>query len=120
GGGGEGGPRACHPAGGPPPPPQLERLKRAGLVTMGTANTVEEARRIAAAGFDAVVAQGSEAGGHRATFVGTAERGLVGTMALVPQVVDAVGVPVVAAGGIMDGRGWVAAEALRAARVPPG
>jgi nitronate monooxygenase len=91
-------------------PPQLERLKRAGLVTMGTANTVEEARRIEAAGFHSVIAQGSEAGGHRATFVGTAERGLVGTMALVPQVVDAVAVPVVAAGGIMDGRGWIAAE----------
>ena len=100
--------------------PRLERLKRAGLVTMGTANTVEEARRIEAAGFDSVVAQGSEAGGHRATFVGTAERGLVGTMALVPQVVDKVRVPVVAAGGIMDGRGWVAAEALGAAGVQLG
>jgi len=99
---------------------QLERLKRAGLVTMGTANTVEEARRIEAAGFESVIAQGSEAGGHRATFVGTAERGLVGTMALVPQVVDAVRVPVVAAGGIMDGRGWVAAEALGAAGVQLG
>jgi nitronate monooxygenase len=99
---------------------QLERLKRAGLVTMATANTVEEARRIDAAGFDSVIAQGSEAGGHRATFVGTAERGLVGTMALVPQVVDAVRVPVVAAGGIMDGRGWVAAEALGAAGVQLG
>ena len=99
---------------------QLERLKRAGLVTMGTANTVEEARRIEAAGYDAVVAQGSEAGGHRATFVGSFERGLVGTMALVPQAVDAVRVPVVAAGGIMDGRGWVAAEALGAAGVQLG
>jgi len=101
-------------------PPQLERLKRAGLVTMGTANTVEEARRIEAAGFHSVIAQGSEAGGHRATFVGTAERGLVGTMALVPQVVDAVVVPVVAAGGIMDGRGWIAAESLGASGVQLG
>ena len=100
--------------------PQLERLKRAGLVTMGTANTVEEARRIEAAGYDSVVAQGSEAGGHRATFVGSFERGLIGTMALVPQAVDAVRVPVVAAGGIMDGRGWVAAEALGAAGVQLG
>ena len=100
--------------------PQLERLKRRDLVTMATANTVEEARRIDAAGFESVIAQGSEAGGHRATFVGTAERGLVGTMALVPQVVDAVRVPVVAAGGIMDGRGWVATEALGAAGVQLG
>ncbi len=87
---------------------------------MGTANTVEEARRIEAAGFEAVVAQGAEAGGHRGTFVGSFERGLVGTMALVPQVVDAVKIPVVAAGGIMDGRGWVAAEALGAAGVQLG
>src|SRR5262249_9009125 len=101
-------------------PSQLERLKRAGVVTMATATTVEEARRIEAAGFEAVIAQGSEAGGHRATFVGSIERGLVGTMALVPQVVDAVQVPVVAAGGIMDGRGWVAAEALGAAGVQLG
>ena len=99
---------------------QLGRLGRAGLVRVGTANTVEEARRIEAAGFEAVVAQGSEAGGHRGTFVGGFERGLVGTMALVPQVVDAVSVPVVAAGGIMDGRGWIAAEALGAAGVQLG
>jgi nitronate monooxygenase len=99
---------------------QLGRLQRAGLVRMGTANTVEEARRIEAAGFEAVVAQGAEAGGHRATFVGSFERGLVGTMALVPQVVDAVKVPVVAAGGIMDGRGWIAAETLGAAGVQVG
>jgi len=103
-----------------PSPAQLQRLGRAGMVRMGTANTVEEARRIEAAGIEVVVAQGSEAGGHRATFVGTAERGLVGTLALVPQVTDAVRVPVVAAGGIMDGRGWVAAEALGAAGVQLG
>jgi len=100
--------------------PQLERLKSAGLVTMATANTVEEARLIETAGYDAVLAQGSEAGGHRATFVGSFERGLVGTMALVPQTVDPVRIPVVAAGGIMDGRGWVAAEALGAAGVQLG
>jgi len=96
-------------------PAQMERLKGAGMVRMATATTVEEARRIEAAGFEVVVAQGSEAGGNRATFVGAFDRGLVGTMALVPQVVDAVSLPVVAAGGIMDGRGWVAAEALGAA-----
>jgi nitronate monooxygenase len=90
------------------------------MFRMGTACTVEEARRIEAAGFDAVIAQGSEAGGHRGTFVGSFERGLVGTMALVPQVADAVRIPVVAAGGIMDGGGWVAAEALGAAGVQLG
>ena len=100
-----------------PSPAQIERLRGAGLVRIGTANTVEEARRTEAAGFEAVVAQGSEAGGHRGTFIGDFERGLVGTMALVPQVVDAVRIPVVAAGGIMDGRRWVAAEALGAAGV---
>ena len=99
---------------------QLARLARAGIIRMGTANTVEEARRIASAGFEAVIAQGSEAGGHRATFVGSFDRGLVGTVALVPQVVDAVEIPVVAAGGIMDGRGWIAAEALGAAGVQLG
>jgi len=99
---------------------QSARIRRAGLVQVGTATTVEEARRIEAAGFDAVVAQGSEAGGHRGTFAGGFTESLVGTMALVPQVVDAVEVPVVAAGGIMDGRGWVAAEALGAAGVQLG
>ncbi|MGZ5957558.1 MAG: NAD(P)H-dependent flavin oxidoreductase [Myxococcaceae bacterium] len=99
---------------------QVARLGHAGLVRIGTANTVDEARRVEESGFEAVVAQGSEAGGHRGTFIGSFERGLVGTMALVPQVVDAVKVPVVAAGGIMDGRGWVAAEALGAAGVQLG
>ncbi len=99
---------------------QMDRLKRGGLLRMGTASTVEEARRLEAAGFEAIIAQGSEAGGNRSTFVGSFERGLVGTMALVPQVADAVSVPVVAAGGIMDGRGWVAAEALGAAGVQLG
>jgi nitronate monooxygenase len=99
---------------------QLRRLKQRGLVCLATATTVEEARRIEEAGFDAVVAQGSEAGGHRGTFLGPFERGMVGTLALVPQIVDAVRIPVVASGGIMDGRGWVAAEALGASGVQLG
>jgi nitronate monooxygenase len=84
--------------------------------------TVEEAVLVAERGADAVVAQGAEAGGHRATFeLGPDGEGqLVGTMALVPQVVDAVNVPVVAAGGIADGRGLVAALALGAAGVQLG
>lgn len=83
-------------------------------VTIGTATTVAEAVALEEAGVDVVVAQGFEAGGHRGTFLDSVERSLVGTLALVPQVVDAVGVPVVAAGGIADGRGVAAALALGA------
>jgi len=98
----------------------LAALKERGVAVLGTATTVEEARQLAASGVDAVVAQGSEAGAHRGTFVGSFKAALVGTMALVPQVVDAVGLPVVASGGIMDGRGIVAAEALGASSVQLG
>lgn len=73
-------------------------LTRRGARLLGTATNVEEARALAAAGVHAVVAQGSEAGGHRGTFAGPAERALVGGLALVPIVADAVAVPVVAAG----------------------
>src|SRR5262249_10824957 len=88
--------------------------KGAGSLVVGTATHVAEARLLEAAGVDAIVAQGAEAGGHRGTFDGDAERNLVGTMALVPQVVDAVKVPVIAAGGIMAARGVRAALALGA------
>lgn len=94
----------------------LARFKRAGTYVMGTATNVEEARRLAAAGVDAIVAQGSEAGAHRGTFAAPFETAMIGLMALVPQIVAAVPhLPVVAAGGIMDGRGIVAAQALGAA-----
>jgi nitronate monooxygenase len=86
----------------------------------GTATTVDEAIALEVAGVDAVIAQGSEAGGHRGTFLGLAEASMVGTMALVPQIVDAVKVPVVASGGIMDGRGIAAALALGADAVQMG
>jgi nitronate monooxygenase len=88
--------------------------------TIGTATTVEEAVALEQSGADAVVAQGAEAGGHRGTFLGSVSGALVGTLALVPQVVDAVSVPVIAAGGIMDGRGIVAARALGAQAVQLG
>ena len=95
-------------------PEDVAALARNGAVVMGTATNVREARALEATGVHAVVAQGGEAGGHRGTFLGPVEGGLAGTMALVPQLVDAVRVPVVAAGGIMDGRGIAAAFALGA------
>jgi nitronate monooxygenase len=91
-----------------------------GIRIVGTATSVAEAVALDAAGVDAVVATGSEAGGHRVSFLRPAEESLVGTFALVPQVVDAVGVPVIAAGGIADRRGVAAAFALGASGVQVG
>ncbi len=99
---------------------QMAALKAVGTVVMGTATTVAEARAWEAIGADAICAQGSEAGAHRGTFIGEFEAALVGTMALVPQIVDAVRVPVIAAGGIMDGRGIAAAMMLGASGVQMG
>jgi nitronate monooxygenase len=99
---------------------RMHALKQRGIVVIGTATTVAEARAWANAGADAIAAQGSEAGAHRGTFIGSFEAGMVGTMALVPQIVDAVNVPVIAAGGIMDGRGVAAALALGASGVQLG
>lgn len=93
----------------------VKSLKEEGTYLIGTATTVAEGLALEAAGIDAVVAQGSEAGGHRGTFPTTAPVGMIGTMALVPQLASALRVPVIAAGGIMDGRGIVAARALGAA-----
>jgi nitronate monooxygenase len=101
------------------PRPYVERAHAAGALVAGTATTVAEAEEVEACGADLVVAQGAEAGGHRSTFAEwrADELPLVGTMALVPAIVDAVKLPVLAAGGIMDGRGLVAALALGAAGV---
>src|SRR5437764_6158530 len=87
------------------------------IVLMGTATTAAEAVELERAGVHAIVAQGAEAGGHRGTFVGSFQDGLVGLVSLVPQLVGAVDVPVVAAGGIVDGRGIAAALALGATGV---
>lgn len=98
-----------------PIPEMVARCRERGVKIMAMVASVEDARAADALGVDVIVAQGSEAGGHRST--GTKlerEEASVGTMALVPQVVDAVRVPVVAAGGIADGRGLVAALALGA------
>lgn len=98
----------------------VERVKAAGARILSTATTVAEARWLAERGCDAIIAQGVEAGGHRGLFLTDDINTQVGTMALVPQVVDAVPVPVIAAGGIADGRGIVAALALGASAVQIG
>ena len=98
----------------------MEKLKRESIYVMGTATTVQEAKLLEETGVDAITAQGSEAGGHRGTFTTEAETVLIGSLALVPQVVDAVSVPVLASGGIMDGRGIVAALALGASAAQMG
>jgi nitronate monooxygenase len=102
------------------PEEALRAVKAAGIRVAGTATTVAEARLLEADGVDFLVTQGAEAGGHRGTFLGAFEDALVGTLVLVPQVCDAVRVPVVASGGIMDGRGVVACLALGAAGVQLG
>ncbi len=103
-----------------PAPDLIAKLKARGTRLMGTATTVAEARALHTAGVDAIIAQGSEAGAHRGTFLAPSEDSLIGTMALVPQVADATPLPVIASGGIMDGRGIVAAAALGASGVQMG
>ena len=92
----------------------LERCRSAGIATLGAATTAAEAKLLADAGVDMIVASGFEAGGHRVSFLQEPEDCLTGTMALIPQVVDTVKVPVIAAGGIADGRGIAAALKLGA------
>lgn len=98
----------------------IQRLKMNNIVLIGTATTVKEAIEVERAGLDMVVLQGSEAGGHRATFLHGEEEGMVGLMSLIPQTIRLIKIPVIAAGGIMDGRGLMAARCLGASAVQMG
>ncbi len=98
----------------------VAKTHEAGARVLCTATTAAEAKALEEAGVDAVIAQGAEAGGHRGTFTVDYRQALIGTLALVPQVVDAVSIPVIAAGGIMDARGLVACLALGASAVQMG
>ncbi len=98
----------------------FKRVKGAGCRAIASATTVEEAVWLEKEGCDAIIAQGSEAGGHRGMFLSDKISTQIGTFALVPQIVDAVSIPVIAAGGIADGRGIAAAFALGASGVQIG
>ncbi|MGI9462478.1 MAG: NAD(P)H-dependent flavin oxidoreductase, partial [Aestuariivirgaceae bacterium] len=99
---------------------QVDALKDAGIVILSSATSADEARWLEDRGADAVIAQGYEAGGHSGWFLPRGPANTAGTMALVPRLVDAVSVPVIAAGGIGDGRGIAAALMLGAAGVQIG
>jgi nitronate monooxygenase len=103
-----------------PPREILEECRTKRIVTIGTATTPEESAALQDAGVDAIVASGFEAGGHRGSFLRAAEDSLTGTFSLVPQIADTVNLPVIAAGGIADARGAVAALVLGAEAVQMG
>lgn len=100
---------------------EINDLKRSGIKVIGTATHVKEAKVLAELGVDIIAGQGSEAGGHRGTFIGKEQDAMIGTFALIPQLVVAVPhIPIVAAGGVMNGQGLVAAFALGAEAVQMG
>ena len=103
-----------------PEPEVIRALKSAGIFIVSSATTVAEARLLEERGVDAIIAQGTEAGGHRATFTGVEMSMQPGLFSLLPQIVDAVRVPVVAAGGVADGRTAAAAFMLGASAVQLG
>jgi nitronate monooxygenase len=103
-----------------PPREILQECRTKRIVTIGTATTPEEGAALQDADVDAIVASGFEAGGHRGSFLRSPEDSLTGTFSLVPQIADKVNVPVIAAGGVADARGVVAALALGAEAVQMG
>lgn len=103
-----------------PRPEILAECRRLNIVTIGAATTVAEAVAIEQTGADMVLATGCEAGGHRPSFLRSAEESLIGTLALVPQIADKVKIPVIAAGGIANARGVAAVLALGAQAVQLG
>jgi nitronate monooxygenase len=105
---------------GVPPKEILDECRAKGIVTIGTATTPDEAIELQKANVDVIAASGFEAGGHRGSFLRTSEDSLTGTLSLVPQIADLVSVPVIAAGGIADARGIVAAFVLGAEGVQIG
>ncbi len=113
-------PEVCSFHFGLPEPSLFKQLKNAGIVTLSSATTAAEARWLEQNGVDAVIAQGYEAGGHRGMFLSSDIGAQAGTFSLLPQVADAVKIPVIAAGGVTDARGIAAAFMLGAAGVQIG
>jgi nitronate monooxygenase len=105
---------------GAPTAEEVATVRATGILVVGTATTLDEAEALESLGVDAICAQGSEAGGHRGTFLGRYEDALVGTMALTRAIVGRVRLPVIAAGGVMDGAGIRAALSLGATAVQLG